>query len=417
MSRARMTLAALAVGVMLVLPLSEAQAGGFSIYEQGARAMGRASAFVAMPNDPSAIFYNPAGLILLEGTQFYAGGTIIMPTGDFEGTDIFGAAATGTQKSQTFFPPNFYISHRLNEKMAVGLGVHAPFGLGTSWEDPATWAGRYVSTESSIMQVSINPSVAMAVNEKLAIGVGVDYRISSVSVNQYVINPAPPPLIDVATIALESDMNSAIGFNVGMLYQLNDKANLGMSYRSGVKLEYTGEATITSLIGSPEATADVETAINYPAVFTAGVAYMLSDNLLVEGDVQYWFWSAFDELVISGLSATDQVIEENYEDVMEFRVGLEYWKSENLALRAGFVHDQTPVPKASISPMLPDASRNGLTAGIGYMTGPMTFDLAFMYLMFDDADTNGEAHTGYPNGIYTNSALLFGFNMGYAIGK
>jgi long-chain fatty acid transport protein len=416
MSRMRAGLGLAALLVMLLVPVSQVQAGGFSIYEQGARAMGRASAFVAMPSDPSAIFYNPAGLTLLDGTQIYVGGTIIMPTGEFDGTSPLGAAATGTMKDQLFIPPNLYISHRLNDKIVLGLGVHTPFGLGTAWKDPATWAGRWVSVDSEIQMFGINPTVAMQVNDKLAVGAGLDVRFSSVRVEQYVPYPSPPPF-DAATLKLESDMNNAIGFNFGLLYALSEKMNLGLAYRSGIELKYTGEAVITSLLSQPEVTADVETAINYPAVFTAGVAYKLKDNLLVEGDLQYWFWSAFEELSISGLPTGDVTIDENYDNSFELRLGLEWWKSETMALRAGFVHDQSPVPKASISPMLPDADRNGITGGVGLKFGSMTVDAAFMYLVFADAETADPMPTGYPKGIYKNSALLFGVNLGFAIGK
>jgi long-chain fatty acid transport protein len=369
-----------------------------------------------MPSDPSAIFYNPAGLTLLDGTQIYVGGTIIMPTGEFDGTSPLGAAATGTMKDQLFIPPNLYISHRLNDKIVLGLGVHTPFGLGTAWKDPATWAGRWVSVDSEIQMFGINPTVAMQVNDKLAVGAGLDVRFSSVRVEQYVPYPSPPPF-DAATLKLESDMNNAIGFNFGLLYALSEKMNLGLAYRSGIELKYTGEAVITSLLSQPEVTADVETAINYPAVFTAGVAYKLKDNLLVEGDLQYWFWSAFEELSISGLPTGDVTIDENYDNSFELRLGLEWWKSETMALRAGFVHDQTPVPKESISPMLPDASRNGITGGVGLTFGSMTVDAAFMYLVFADAETATTMPTGYPTGTYKNSALLFGINLGFAIGK
>jgi long-chain fatty acid transport protein len=314
----------------------------------------------------------------------------------------------------------------------VGLGVHTPFGLGTAWKDQAAWVGRYVSVDSEIQMFGINPTVAMKVNDKLSVGVGVDVRLSSVNVEQHVEGSVLSPMLagyDVATVALESDMNNKIGFNFGLLYALNEKMNLGLAYRSGVKIEYTGSAefaqvltgngTIDAMVaaGLPADPVDVETAIDYPGVFTAGLAYQLKDNLLVEGDIQYWFWSVFKELSISGLPTGDVTIDENYEDAFEFRLGLEWWRTETMALRAGFVHDQTPVPKESISPMLPDASRNGITGGVGLKFGSMTVDAAFMYLMFADAETADTMATGYPIGTYKNSALLFAIDLGFAIGR
>ncbi len=96
------------------------------------------------------------------------------------------------------------------------------------------------------------------------------------------------------------------------------------------------------------------------------------------------------------------------------RVGGEYWLKDDMALRLGFLYDQSPVPAKSITPLLPDADRTGFTFGFGKTFGNMTLDVAAMYLMFADADTEGLAAL---NGIYKNSALLFAVNLGMAIGK
>lgn len=434
MSRARAFLGICTVGIMLALPLSSAYAGAFSIYEQGARAMGRASAFAACPSDPSAMFYNPAGLALLEGTQFYVGGTAIIPSGDFEGAAPYpGAGVTETQASQFFLPPNVYISHRLNDKVVLGLGVHTPFGLGTKWEDPPNFTGRHLAHETSIAGVAINPTIAFSVTDNLALGVGVDIRLSSLVLERY----GPPQdlsgfglgtAVDVASAELETDMANAIGFNAGALIKATDQVSVGLAYRSKVEIEYEGTATITQIsTGVPAVDAalagmglfgdfDVGTKIAYPSIMTAGVAYQPNDQLLLEVDVNYVGWSAFEELsVTSSNPSLVETIPENYDDSFTVRVGAEYWKSKTMALRVGYLYDQTPVPAASISPLLPDAERNGITAGVGMNFGSMTVDAAFMYLMFGDADTNGE-HLVY-NGVYKNSALLFALNVGLAIGK
>ena len=427
MNKARAVLGLCAVGLMLAMPLSTAYAGGFSIYEQGARAMGRASAFAASPDDPSAMFYNPAGLALLEGTQIYVGATVIIPSGDFTGSGTL-AGVTEEQVAQTFLPPNVYISHRINEKIVVGLGISTPFGLGTKWKDPATFTGRYLAHETAIEGVGISPTVAFTVNEKLSIGVGVELRLSKLLLKRYSYYDATAfglGLLDVAKADLETDMANAMGFNFGALFQATDQISIGLAYRSAVTVDYEGTATITQIntgvplidgvVAATVGDHDVTTSIDYPSVATVGVAYKLTDQLLVEADVQMWGWSVFKELVVKGLPTGDEVVPEDYEDAIEFRLGCEYWKTEDLALRAGFVYDVTPVPAKSISPLLPDASRTGFTFGIGKRFGSMTIDAAFMYLMFADADTDGK-HSVY-NGVYKNSGLLFGFNVGYSLGR
>src|SRR2546427_12269070 len=54
-----------------------AWAGGVSFTEQGAAASGKANAFTGEANDPSAIFYNPAGITQLPGTQLMIGTSIV----------------------------------------------------------------------------------------------------------------------------------------------------------------------------------------------------------------------------------------------------------------------------------------------------------------------------------------------------
>ncbi|HET6676597.1 MAG TPA: outer membrane protein transport protein, partial [Nitrospiraceae bacterium] len=56
---------------------SSAQAGSFRIYDQSASAAGQASAFVAQADDPSAGYYNPAGMTQLRGLQFSLGTNLI----------------------------------------------------------------------------------------------------------------------------------------------------------------------------------------------------------------------------------------------------------------------------------------------------------------------------------------------------
>ena len=424
----------LAVALLLALSASTAWAGGFSIYEQGARAMGRAGAFAASPSDPSAMFYNPAGLALLDGTQLYLGTTLIAPTSSFKGS----GALTGVSEQQVnniFYPPNLYLSHRLNDRVVLGVGVHTPFGLATEWENPTTFTGRQISTYTALEGVAINPTVAMSLNEQLSLGVGLDYRLSKIHMERYVVQGAPlPQPTNIGLAVLESDMNSGIGANFGLLYTLNDQMRLGASYRHSVQVDYTGTASIEQILtgnetvdamiaaGLDPGTADVTTSITYPSILTLGLAYQLTPQMLVEANVNYWGWSSFDRLTTVGMTDIGAAVTEeldaaqNYADSFTLRLGMEWARSETMSLRGGYVYDQTPQPHESISPMLPDAARHGVVGGLGYKMGAYTLDLAFMYLMFDDADTKGESHFMY-DGVYTNSGLLFGLGLGYSFGR
>src|SRR6058998_4125509 len=91
--------------IMLAVFCGEAYAGGFSFTEHGAAASGKANAFTGEANDPSAIFYNPAGITQLPGTQFMIGTSIVKLDSTFR------SSTSGESQLQDQFPivPHFFI--------------------------------------------------------------------------------------------------------------------------------------------------------------------------------------------------------------------------------------------------------------------------------------------------------------------
>jgi len=70
--------------LMSLILTSLALGNGVEIYPQGAKAVGMAGAFTAQADDPTAIFYNPAGITQLKGTQVSLGVSVIRPEMTFE---------------------------------------------------------------------------------------------------------------------------------------------------------------------------------------------------------------------------------------------------------------------------------------------------------------------------------------------
>jgi len=57
---------------------STVRAGGFDYPDHGTAGLIRSGAFVARADDPSAVFYNPAGAARLQGTHIFLGGNLLM---------------------------------------------------------------------------------------------------------------------------------------------------------------------------------------------------------------------------------------------------------------------------------------------------------------------------------------------------
>lgn len=147
---------------LFLLAFSErADAAGFGIYEWSARGNALGGAMVARADDPSAVAFNPAGMVQLEGTQMMFGFTAISPTADMTGYDLSDGLMSepyATTVSSTWFPPHFYYVRQFNDNQWFGIGIFTRFGLGTEFEPD--WFGRYNSYKAEIMSVSLNPSWA-----------------------------------------------------------------------------------------------------------------------------------------------------------------------------------------------------------------------------------------------------------------
>ena len=116
---------------------------GFALFEHGAKAVAMGGAFAATADDPSAIFYNVAGIAQLRRTELTFGGTAINFQNSFTGdpNDLFTAGMTGSKyRAHTFIVPNAYATMPIGSNMTVGVGLFAPFGLRTNWAQP--WPGR-----------------------------------------------------------------------------------------------------------------------------------------------------------------------------------------------------------------------------------------------------------------------------------
>lgn len=431
-SRRTSWLAPLVVGALVALVASPAFAAGFGIFEHGSKAMGMAGAFTAQADDGSAMFHNAAGLAFQKERSIDVGTTLISNiTGDFDGLAPFpGPTAQGQQADAIFFPSHAYWVEPLNSDWTFGLGFNDPFGLAVEWDNPNTWPGRYISYNVELRTFDLNPTIAWQASPNLGLGFGVVARFSDLELNRRVpfLNPVSAQVVDIADVKLESDLDEGYGWNAGLLHKTTSRFSWGLSYRSKIEVDYggdgtfrqisTGNAQIDGLVAAslPFGQAlPIKTSIEFPDMASLGFAYQFSRNVLVETDVNWTGWSSFDFLVIDFTQNDDfdQTVREDYDDVYNYRIGLRWDTSPSSQWRFGYVYDETPQPEESVGPLLPDANRNGFTVGYGY-SGSYTFDVALMYLIFDER-TRNETFPGDAvfHGVYDTKAVLLGLTLGF----
>ncbi|MCK7478624.1 MAG: outer membrane protein transport protein [Candidatus Moduliflexus flocculans] len=399
------------LAAMLLVLAPAARGSGFLIYEHGAAAMAMAGAFTSLAKDPSALWHNPAGLAFLEGTQIMGGATFIFPSGSVEFPDYPGSPSYD-QAHKIFYPPNFYISHRLSDKTVVGLGVTSPYGLGIEWPEPETFPWRYLGTKSDMVTFCVNPAVAVKLTDRFSLGLGVSFIYSKLtqSITQYM-------MMGESGLDVPADVDvdgTAFGFNAGLLYKGNGY-RVGLNYRSRFTLDYKGTVSLDIPVYETPFAGTGETSFNFPDLVTLGVSFDLAPKLVWAVDLHYFFWSTYDSYTfhfeVPDLALTeDLTVPTLWKDSWIARTGLEYLATDRLALRAGFAFDKSPQPASTMDTSLPDADRTTLTCGFGYKFGRLTLDVAYQFENFRERTSE---RPDIFQGTFKTQAHLFGIDLGY----
>ncbi len=408
----RIAVATLAIAC-LTASAHTAMASGFAILEQSARGVGHALAgATAETEDPSTLFFNPAGAAWLDGNQGVIGGHVIIPSFEFEnggstypalgGVPVSGG--NGGDGGVTTFVPNFYYVQSVNQAVKVGVGISAPWGLETEYDEG--WVGRYHALKTELKTIDINPSIAVKLTEKIAIGAGVSAQYADAELSNAIdfgtIAGVAPGMLDGRGTVKGDDWS--YGYNVGLMVTPTPKTRLGLHYRS--KIEHTLEGDARFRVPAPAMPIQArglfvdttgEADLNLPDVLSAGVYQQVGNKLALRADIAWTGWSEFDELRVEyGSNQPDSVTDESWDDTWRYAVGMDYFVNEKWTWRVGAAYDETPVPDADHrTPRIPDADRTWLTTGLGYLLSESaSLDFSYAHIFFNDSEMNQITSTG-----------------------
>ncbi|MFZ0133490.1 MAG: outer membrane protein transport protein, partial [Desulfobacterales bacterium] len=177
-----------------------ATAGGLIAYEFGTAEVGLASAgYGARAQDASTAFTNPAGMTRLAGTQVLAAGQVLWGNTKFSigsGTspelgNEDGGYAVGS--NGWFLGGGGFASYSVTPDLKLGFALTGNFGAPLSYDD--NWAGRYYVQETTLLGISLVPSLAYKVTDKLSLGAGLTAMYGTYT-NQVAINNVDPAFGD-----------------------------------------------------------------------------------------------------------------------------------------------------------------------------------------------------------------------------
>lgn len=378
---------------LLLFPL-EVLASGFAFSDQDAKANAMGGAFTAQADNPSAVYYNPAGITQLEGLQVSANVDYAICNAAFDsnGTSAAGSRGKTDGVQGEYLIPSLFSTYKLNDQFSVGLGVFSDFGLGSEW--PGGWEGRYIpgAVKSKVSTMSINPTVAYKPHEKISMALGLVSQYLDFKMENKIPNPFAPfnPGTDLHSKLSGDDW--AWGFNVGFLYQIIDSLKFGVSYRSkikhkpGITQEITGMPTFTG-----------KTDFDLPDILSLGLAWS-GEKWTFEFDTQWTGWSTYNKMALDYDTIPDQTLKQDWGDTWAYRLGAQYKINQFFDVRGGIAFEQTPVPVSTLSPTIPCTDRWIYSIGGGYHRDSWSIDLAYSYKT--DAGATFNNAVGDYSGIY-----------------
>lgn len=404
--------------ITLGLGVTSVHAAGFQLLEQNASGLGNAYAgSAAVAENASTIFFNPAGMSYLPGVNLSTGVAAVKPSfkfsdqGNSRNPLAMGGGrprgGNGGDAGGWEFVPNFSGSLQLNDRWHVGVGIGAPFGLSTHYDDD--WAGQYHSRKFKIQTININPSVSYKVNDMLALGAGVNWqRIDAEYTKQQVVGVG---MARAAKVEMDGD---AWGWNLGAMLQPTPDTRIGLSYRSKMKHSASGTTKVQNL-----AKFDARADVDLPDTAILSVMHSLTPRWDLLADLSWTGWSSIPELKIrnSGPGAQSDTLNLKFRDTWRFAVGANYKVSEQWKLKFGVAYDQSPVHNEKNRPTsLPDNNRVWLSTGVQYQaTKNTTLDVGYTYLHVRKTkiDNDGEslATKGRIAGDYSSKGNIIGVQL------
>lgn len=233
------TLVRLLLAMALATLSTVIQAGGADNPSLSANSLGFAGASSAAAESVDTVYFNPAGMARMRTGQFSNGLTIVSARMDVrdDGTTRVQdprqapcsaggtcAAPHTTGEAGSFLPrfqaiPDLYAVKPVSERMTLGLGVFTPLGAKVSYK--GDWFGSGALQKGTVETVNINPSLAIRLNDRHSIGLGLSaevvhvYQQASVDVGQAAKYMAEAILQDANNIGL-------LGLPLGGLLSLGD---------------------------------------------------------------------------------------------------------------------------------------------------------------------------------------------------
>lgn len=402
-------LAVLVAGVALSL------ADGFRNPPEGAATLGRAGQRIVFGDDIESGAHNPAALA--DRVAPAVGGGVATVYGKRKFTsDRYGFTVRSTDR-WAHLPSVFAVTPAGDGRYGVGMALTSPYGRSAQFSQGSPM--RYLAPYAfQLRTVNLNPALGMRLSDRVAFGAGVSILWSDLEMRQlapWSMVSGNPAAVGDGRITFDAD-GIGHGFNAGVTWDITDNQRAAMAYRSPVKVTYDGNMHVGPASGPVMMRDSFKTSLTFPAVLTAGYGIQATDVIRFEANIEWVRHSLFDEMKIDVEQYGDLLpareIPADWRDNWTFGLGAEWQCSPELALRAGYMYLQSPVPSRTMIPLVAEADQSVVSIGAGYTRGAHRLDLAYMLGLIDQRRVDTNVNADY-TGKYEFDAHLWAVGYTY----
>lgn len=403
--------------VLLVILVCKGCAGrllanGFGLPDQDAFATGRGEAFVATADNPSAIYYNPAGITQLKGDNLRGGiyGIYLDPSYHPLSTSANSGNTYHSSSDFAEIPQIFYVHSFKKLPLSLGLGVYFPYGGSVDW--PQDTGFRAVAVSASLKYVTINPTIAWKVLPSLSIGGGAMVNYVYMKTSQGF--PTMSPFVNY--FDFEGSGWSA-GYNAGILWKPVKKISIGATFRSSADVMLNGQTHYESLaINENRSSANMD--VKFPWTAVGGISYRPTPKWNLEFDANYTDWSTLGTLNLhQDVSSTQGTLQQNnpvyfnWQGSWIYEFGVTRYFSKRWHVSAGYAFNENSVPNLYYTPWVADLDRDIFSVGLGYNGKRIAFDIAYQ-LGYGPPNTvtGSQPSLQVEQGITQSAKGKYGFN-------
>ncbi len=350
----------LLAGFLIAFVPQAAWGQGLILPEAGAAHRSMAGTSTALGVDAlGALYWNPAAISGLRGSEVVIGGEGIIPDAHVSSTIPAGAfgplgpatTLSGVTRSDSglgltsglgvvYQPENSSFSYGLGLVTLAGGGVNFPGNPSNPILAPVGPFNHFVlgPQAASAMIMGLLPTVSCQLTDRLAIGASPMVDVAIVSFDPAFFDPSNDANGDgLSTFPTGSHSRPfwGGGFRTGLTYQLMDNLVAGFSFTSPQWFE-TWRFNARNEIGEP---LTFRTQFSLPMILSAGVAFTGIERLLLAADLRY-----FDYRSTQLLGEPVRQGGAGWDNIWAVAVGSRYQVTDRLALQLGYLFNENPVP-------------------------------------------------------------------------